>query len=284
MSCMGISLTKEASPQYNDVTSPLFIQNEVMYGPGWSPGTDNHHCVNFAELSKGEIVWKNPRACSIFKPFIIPKFDRFANQQLAEKCGVNLETGEDHYSGAKFALEPMIDSMVMLDPKDLASLSQVSIRCYLATKTNAIWEAQFTKFFPEIKPLRESFSTEWQFKIYFKRMVDEMQIYKCQFKHNQKVWKKSNKVKNITIELFGANYNGTKETIDPSSQQGRCLLAITTGVPDAFNDQDKLDKMMDRARIINANTPEETQDPFRNKILVVMNSQFDAPGRECVIL
>ena len=287
-------------PQYNDVTAPLFINNALEYGAGWDeePCIENHFCVNFAKSSKGKLVWKNHLACSIIQPFIISEFDGFVNQKLAKKCEINLVTGEDHQSGKRFfTLDPVFNSMlVVLDPKDWANLSQVGICCYGATKIETIWKTQLLKIFPALRPLPQygnTIPTEWQFKIYYKRMIDEIQIYKYQFQHNQKVWKKNKKVTNDkTVATFGKGYNGTEESIELNSQQGRCLRAIRGGVLGAFNDPDKFDIMMSRALLINQNSEGRTCDPFRTSIdyqmdLQPVDYQVDlqpnASGHKCVI-
>lgn len=79
---------------------------------------------------------------------------------------------------------------VYLSPKDLAHFSKVSKCCYLATKADIIWEIQLQNCFPNVKTLPKqlcSFSPEQQFKIYFKRVNDELKPYNAQFERNNVV-------------------------------------------------------------------------------------------------
>jgi hypothetical protein len=47
--------------------------------------------------------------------------------------------------------------------------------------------------------------------------------------------------------MFGANYNGTIESIDPNSVQGQILNAINILVPNAFNNQEKFESVIDKS-------------------------------------
>jgi hypothetical protein len=76
---------------------------------------------------------------------------------------------------------------VCLSPKDLAYFSTISKCCYLATQADWIWEIQLQNCFPKTQPLSKqlcSFSVKQQFKIYFKRMNDELKLYTAQFERN----------------------------------------------------------------------------------------------------
>jgi len=285
-SIKGVVLSQTAD-RYKDVTTPHYVDITVPLCHKYTFCTDGTILtdtppfgVQFVDLTKGDpplkIIWNNPNACSVIKPFIKPNCDEFKNLFFAANYPVNHQTGKDGQLGKMFSLDPFVKSLCMLDLKDLANFSQTSICCYYAAKAEVIWDKQFVKFFSKVNPLPHLprkllpkgdgvinikvvslfFSKEWQFKIYFKRMIDELKIYKEQFNHNQEIY-------DVHMDLYGWNYNGSEESIDPKSQQGRCLYAINHGVLEMFNDQTKFNAMIYRAQIFHGNLPRKTHDPFR---------------------
>ena len=56
--------------------------------------------------------------------------------------------------------------------------------------------------------------------------------------------------------MCGANYDGTIESIDPMSIQGRILNAINVLVPNAFNDQEKFESVIEKSiAALNTSSP-----------------------------
>ena len=291
MSFTGASLTNVESVRYTDTTCPLLGHNTVGHrrytvghGRSWDPAPHNHFYISLVEFDdNGNRLWKNPHT-SIIMPLKPPKFTGFQNLPEALKRGVSCETGEDGQTGKRFTLDPFVKALCTLKLEDLVNLSQTSIWCYLATKEEAIWQSQFVKFFPGVPPMPKLdpdmyngigsfdmkevsiYPTEWQFKIYFKRMTDELKIYQVQFEHNKEVLKKQKNRRDAVrdkLKLVGKNYNGTKKSISPYSQQGLCL-SVKAWIPEAFNNPDIFKKTMERAQIINQNMSRETCDPLRN--------------------
>jgi hypothetical protein len=306
------------------------------------PNLENHFGVPFYNpfSSPG---WNNPYARAIIKPYV-PSDD----QEMALTCQKVLNsnmpdilTGADNATGSKFSFDPVTRNvMSLLDPKDLANFSEASKCCYSASKANFIWEVQLHKIFPNVKVMNNSlcsFSSEQQFKIYFKRMNDELKPYICQFKLQDDLlkglrgpngmdgtidaaWKDmvqnggiedANEALNYVeapwnfpnanefqrsrvqgalyiyrrlnyerIAFAGDNYNGTVETIAPSSYQGRCLTAINILVPKAFDDQERFEKTMQRTEAAKNGTSETTADPFKPVYAYVNHVTTDtfAPG------
>jgi hypothetical protein len=66
--------------------------------------------------------------------------------------------------------------------------------------------------------------------------------------------------------LAGNTYNGTDESIDHNSQQGRCVRAIQE-IPDVFNDQEKFEAFIQKAEADKNSAPQSDevaslQEPF----------------------
>jgi hypothetical protein len=163
------------------------------------PSPENHFGVHFGDrLDTGirdpSAFWKNPYASSIIRPYVPSD-----NTDLIIKCK---DTFNQHMhnpltfdsSGAIFrALQDAFNiTFIYLNPKDLVNFSEVNKCCYLATKANVVWQLQFKNLCPNTTLLPKEkccFPPEQQFKIYFKRINDELKPYKAQFERNKVVLK-----------------------------------------------------------------------------------------------
>ncbi len=268
---------------------------------------ENNFGIDFNDPSSNG-KWTNPFRNAIIKPYV-PSDDQEMTLTCQKVLGSNMAdslTGADNDSGSRFTLDPITCYVIsLLDPKDVANLAETSKCCYSATKINFIWEVQLYKLFPNVKNMDNalcSFSPEQQFKVYFKRMNDELKPYTFQFKSQDGLlkelrgpngmdgtihaaWQELEKeggmskgfelvqggiydAKSIAaislyndlnlqrIDLAGNNYNGTHETINPASLQGRCLNAINNLVPQAFDDQERFEQTIQRAEVAKNGTPE----------------------------
>ena len=252
------------------------------------------------------VVDSNPLKASIIQPYI-----PFDNQELVKACQEVYtkywETPLFNETGALFHFhrDALPIAFVYLHPKDLVNFSEVDKCCYLATKTDAIWENQLKKLLPntQIMPMQVCcFSPEHQFKIIFKKIKDELKPYIAQLEENNKTlceligsngksgeidraWERYQQfggesakgryenlvdvayANNQYLDLYktdgykansahlhydhldmrklyigGPAYDGTIESCDPNSQQGRCLRVIHGGLMvDSFNEQDKFE-------------------------------------------
>ncbi len=196
----------------------MAISVPIIGGASFStqtPSLDNHFCVNFSGESDcyeipGDVTsqdihdrrfdppqWSNPYV-GYTRSVIYPYFPSHDTnlltdcQQLFQKKCEEIATLYD--SGAFFHLyrDALGRMYAHFNAKDLVSFSEVSKCCYVATKdkTCTVWEIQFKKYFPNVNPLSDkvcSFSSEQQFKIYFKRRSDELKPYIAQFKRNSDV-------------------------------------------------------------------------------------------------
>jgi len=138
---------------------------------------------------------KDPYASSTIRPYVPSDNTGIINEcQLAfNKHKFNPLTFDS--SGAVFITQrdALTRALVRLSPKDLANFSEVSKCCYLATKIDVLWIIKFQEEFPNtvmVSIEKCSFSPEQQFKIYFKRMNDELKPYKAQLASNNGILKK----------------------------------------------------------------------------------------------
>ncbi len=250
-----------------------------------------------------------PSHSSIIRPYVPSD-----NRELVKACQ---ETYKKYFltplfneTGALFHFhrDALSFAFVYLHPKDLVNFSEVDKCCYLATKTDAIWENQLKKLLPntQIMPMQVCcFSPEHQFKIIFKKINNALMPYIVQFAKNNVILRRlrgpngmdgeiDSKWKNYEqlggnparlrylsivnnafnngqpidweglqdtddckaaliyghytdlnesrIHLAGNAYDGTIESIDPNSQQGRCLRVINEVlVAENFNNQDEFE-------------------------------------------
>ena len=159
----------------------------------------------------------------------------------------------------------------ILQPKDLCSLSEANKSCYFAAKADLIWKIQMKKFLPNVTCLQARdclFSPRQQFQIIFKTVHDRKKPFAAQLQHN---FEKIEEFKSILAELeafliglnlskkhrtytaseernwlrrlVGNDYDGSIESIDPTSQQGRCLAAFRF-IHQEFNDPQKFKDML----------------------------------------
>jgi len=250
-----------------------------------------------------------PSHSSIIRPYVPSD-----NRELVKACQ---ETYKKYFltplfneTGALFHFhrDALSFAFVYLHPKDLVNFSEVDKCCYLATKTDAIWENQLKKLLPNTQIMSMQvcgFSPEHQFKIIFKRINNELTPYIAQFEKNNALlrdlrgpngmdgeidrkWKEyeqlgvdparqrfesimNNAMNNNQpivwgvledtddpkaaliygdytvlnsrcIVLAGNAYDGSVESFDPNSQQGRCLRVINEMlVAEKFNHQDEFE-------------------------------------------
>jgi hypothetical protein len=164
----------------------------IQYTP---PSLKNHFNVFFKDVTAKtdptsvEQIWSNPYASQIIKPYFPSDNQDLLNtcREVFKKNSESMTTLQE--SGAFFcSLQDASNRIfVCLSLKDLVNFSTISKCCYLATKADCIWEIQLQNCFPNTKILskqRCSFSPEQQFKIYFKKMNDELKLYIAQFERN----------------------------------------------------------------------------------------------------
>lgn len=80
----------------------------------------------------------------------------------------------------------------ILEPKAIVNFSEVSIGCYLATKSDFIWRTKLKKLLPKVNCMSIDcmFSPEQQFQILFKRIEDRRKRFNTEFKHTNKLIRK----------------------------------------------------------------------------------------------
>lgn len=228
---------------------PLYKAQLTQY-----PHFDNNYFVDFVDPS--DSAWVNPHRGSI-KPYI-PKHEL---TQL-----FNLSALFDNVSHV-FCSDFFRQYYSTVEPIDLCSLSEVSKSCYLATKADLIWNVQLKKLLPNVTPLSKIeslFISRHQFQIIFKRLHDTKKPFRAQLQHN---FERINELKSSLLQLeaylkmlnhsknsrayttapeheyleilVGSDYDGSINSINPTSQQGRCLAAFRY-IDQEFNDQNKL--------------------------------------------
>jgi hypothetical protein len=80
--------------------------------------------------------------------------------------------------------------------KDLANFSEACKFCYLIAKGDRIWQEKFHQIFPKVIPLGICpFTVDQQFKILFKRYIDELRPFNIQFVKNNET----------LVRLLGSN-------------------------------------------------------------------------------
>ncbi len=142
----------------------------------------NNFGVNFHAYDRaGQQIWTNPY---VNRPPFIPSTD----STLIESCQKVAELANPA-EGSVFLLDPVVKIVLAsLDLKTLTEMPQVCKSLYIAIKSDSIWAAQFRQFFSKVQPLTKSpFSTEEQFKIYFRAMNDAKKPYKAQLEKNNEI-------------------------------------------------------------------------------------------------
>jgi hypothetical protein len=132
---------------------------------------------------------------------------------------------------------------IQLEPKDLVIFSEVSRCCYLAMKSNAVWQIQLYKLLPNVKFLVTqvcSFTPEQQFQIIFHKICNRKKPFIAQLQHYEE---RVLEIKETMKESYSLNifreldYDGRPESIDPTSSIGQCLTALRLICPMEFDKQ-----------------------------------------------
>lgn len=269
-------------------------------------------------------AWTNPYVDPRSNEVIMHPYMPSDNTDLINSCRNAFNRYRENQTeyaqyGAKFYELRDVFTIISphLDPKDLVNYSEVNKCCYLTIQINIIWEIQCQKLFPNIKLKSEEtcfFSSAQQFKIYFKRVCDELNPYRAQLKRNNAIleelrgphgndgkiahalenfnalggeaeankhyaefWQahqrndaraaeavslsnaelfEASRVYNSLITnqhtLVGQIYDGTPQSIDPNSQQGRCQSAIDQ-LPVLLNNQDKFEEFIEKMEAAKTN-------------------------------
>ncbi len=133
--------------------------------------------------------------------------------------------------------------------EELARFSTVSKFCYVATKTDSIWQCQLNKLFPKLICIpREKcgLTPEQQFKIVYRRTQRLLNQYNAMYKKNaeaaenlydycSKPYRASDRIHEARVErranrlyqLVGRHrYDGEDTSIDSNSYQGQIITCI----------------------------------------------------------
>jgi hypothetical protein len=155
------------------------------------PLTQNHFGVRFDGDEPEAIpylssAWTNPYIKSVIQPYL-PADHKELIAIFQNTCSSITPPGS---SDAMFHLyrDPFTRCYVDFTLKDLANFSQVSKCCYLAAKSDAVWDIQLRKLLPNVISLSTcSFSSKQQFRIIFERIHQELRPYIAQFQRNEEV-------------------------------------------------------------------------------------------------
>jgi hypothetical protein len=156
------------------------------------PTPSNNYCVNFEdhyqvrdkELDKLTVYyWSNPyaRTQKSIKPYV--PCDSIALTSLTFFEKINTSGLDCCICDSKDAFSTLF---IILDPKDLVNFSETSKCCYLATKTDIIWQYQLKKLLPNVCCLSKftcTFTPEQQFQIVFKKIHDRKKPFIAQLEH-----------------------------------------------------------------------------------------------------
>lgn len=257
------------------------------------PNFSNDYLVDFIDWSgvttggANLSPWINPlgKTTHLIQPFIPGDCGQLT--ELFKEC-----INHEHLSSI-FCLPAFCESLVVIDLNDLMNLSLVSKCCYIATKSNLLWQGKVNFLLSNVYCMPQSkcsFAPEQQFQIVFKELQNRKAPFQLQYKHDmEKIdrlvkeqytttrswtvflqqWVNPVEDDNIKKEAFrvlfcnrlGENYDGTPESISPTCNPGRCLAALKL-IPNEFNNQAAFELLITAASQAAANVIPTPSDDF----------------------
>lgn len=223
---------------------------------GSPPSLDNLYLVSFGDMqSLIKTDYKNGPWVHLLRSQIVMPFIPCDNDNRVRSF--EKDTIAMRYNYPFLNSDPMRNVLATITTRELLNFSEASKSFYLAVRSNAIWETKLKRLLPSTHYLTEcAFNPEQQFQIVFYRISKMKKPYDLQLQqYENAAWDLENKIEGLKsqkpivtdnelrkglIELRGQDFDGTQESIAPSSKMGRCLNACHL-IAIEFNNQDRFE-------------------------------------------
>jgi len=230
------------------------------------PTPSNNYCVKFGQWTineQGESTYvANPYILKSIKPYIPCESIALTSSTFFKK--INTSGMDCCIYDSKEAFSTIF---IFLDTKNLVNFSETSKCCYLATKTDIIWQYQLKKLLPNVCCLSKftcTFTPEQQFQIVFKKLNDRKKpfiaqlVYVCE------------RIKELDIIIDGPREPDEQgrfafidaqidKTLNFTDNEGNCHFALNSITSMEFDIQEKFEIIIQSSETAKQNINLDTE-------------------------